>query len=105
MLSDKEIKTILKDLNLPDHGDKAQRVWRHKEYITLYNANYDSERPVCASVLVQRLAAIEKSQAYDRLKRKITDPNEHREKYKSEFDLLIETTRRRKLNKGKGTSR
>ncbi|KAI7893232.1 uncharacterized protein EV154DRAFT_502152 [Mucor mucedo] len=102
MLSDKELRTILKDLNLPDYGDKAQKVWRHKEYITLYNANYDSDRPVSAPMLVQRLIAIENAQACDKNKRKATDPNEHREKYKSEFDLLIESAKIRKLStKGK----
>lgn len=105
MQSDKEMKTILKDLGLSDHGDKAQRIWRHKEYITLYNANYDSDRPVSANVLVQRLAAIEKSQVNDKLKRKVTDSDEHKEKYKSEFDLLIEKTKIRRLtNKGKGNT-
>lgn len=96
MQSDKQMRELLRDLGLPDHGDKSLRVWRHKEYVTLYNANYDSDSPVSASVLLQRLASIEHSQMNSKLKRKPTDSGEHKEKYKSEFDLLIERVKKQK---------
>ncbi|KAG2234710.1 hypothetical protein BDF21DRAFT_433273 [Thamnidium elegans] len=108
MQSDKVMRELLRDLGLPDHGDKALKVWRHKEYVTLYNANYDSDSPVSANVLIQRLANIEHSQMNSKLKRKPTDSKEHKEKYRSEFDLLIERVKKQKSeesNKGKEKER
>jgi hypothetical protein len=58
-------------------------IWRHKEYLNLYNANYDSQSPVSASVLVQKLQTIETSHMNDKhnkLKRKNTSPEEHKVK-------------------------
>jgi E3 ubiquitin-protein ligase RAD18 len=56
-------------------------IWRHKEYLNLYNANYDSQNPVSANVLIQRLQAIEHSHMndkYNKSKRKAEDPEKHR---------------------------
>ncbi|KAI9244332.1 hypothetical protein EDC94DRAFT_629736 [Helicostylum pulchrum] len=97
MQSDKEMRELLRDLGLPDHGDKPLKVWRHKEYVTLYNANYDSDSPVSANVLIQRLANIEQSQLNSKFKRKPTDSGEHKQKYKNEFDILIQRVKKQKL--------
>ncbi|CEG83307.1 hypothetical protein RMATCC62417_17252 [Rhizopus microsporus] len=78
--SDKDMRMILRDLGLPEDGDKAQKIWRHKEYLNLYNANLDSQNPVGADVLIRRLAEMER--AYDanrnnQVKRKNTDTEMH----------------------------
>lgn len=101
MQSDKQMRELLRDLGLPEHGDRALKIWRHKEYVTLYNANYDSDSPVSAHVLIQRLASIEQSQMNGKLKRKPTDSGEHKGKYKSEFDILIERVKKQKLESNK----
>jgi hypothetical protein len=68
------------DLGLPEDGDKAQKVWRHKEYINLYNANLESHNPVSAEVLIKRLAEIERTHEANKnnqIKRKNIDSDTH----------------------------
>lgn len=68
----------------------------------MYNANYDSDNPVSANVLVQRLNSIEQlkiSDKYNQLKRKATDIDEHKQLYKSQFDELTENARRNRMAK------
>ncbi|KAG0944590.1 hypothetical protein G6F57_000467 [Rhizopus arrhizus] len=80
MQKDKDMKKILKDLGLPEDGDKAQKVWRHKEYINLYNANLESHNPVSAEVLIKRLAEIERTHEANKnnqIKRKNIDSDTH----------------------------
>ncbi|KAI7898100.1 uncharacterized protein BX663DRAFT_490365 [Cokeromyces recurvatus] len=79
MMSDKELRECLRSLNLPDHGDRQTKIWRHKEYLNLYNANVDSDNRVSAKVLIERLQAMEKLRlSNNQLKRKLTDPDEHK---------------------------
>lgn len=56
---------VPKELGLPDSGDHKVLVKRHKEYITLYNANIDSTNPVDAKVLRKRLIQREEILAND----------------------------------------
>lgn len=59
--------------------------------MNLYNANQDSHSPVSASVLVQRLQAIENSRAIQS-KRKATDPEEHKvrdQRYKRDLQWVL----------------
>jgi E3 ubiquitin-protein ligase RAD18 len=51
---------VIKEYDLPDHGDKAQLIWRYKEYVTMYNANMDSSDPVDISQLIRQLQTTEK---------------------------------------------
>jgi E3 ubiquitin-protein ligase RAD18 len=91
-------------LGLPDHGDRNLKIWRHKEYINLYNANFDSQSPVNASTLVQKLATIEQSYLNDKnnqSKRKTPDSTVHLQRYKSEFQILIEDAKKRSKKSGK----
>ncbi|CAO3680397.1 unnamed protein product [Rhizopus stolonifer] len=99
MQSDKEMKNILKNLGLPEDGDKAQKIWRHKEYINLFNANVDSHRPVGVDTLIRRLADMEKTHEMNKnnqAKRKDVDSDIHKERYRDQFSELIEATKRRK---------
>ncbi|KAI8375095.1 hypothetical protein EDC96DRAFT_497885 [Choanephora cucurbitarum] len=96
---DKEIKSLLKSYHLPDHGDRKQMIWRYTEYVTMWNANNDSESPVSAHVLVQRLQKMENSMLAEKnnqLKRKTEDPDSHRDHYKDEYSRLIDEVKRRK---------
>ncbi|KAI9468473.1 MAG: hypothetical protein EXX96DRAFT_106785 [Benjaminiella poitrasii] len=97
MMNDKELRECLRSLNLPDHGDRQTKIWRHKEYVNLYNANVDSENRVSAKVLIDRLQAIERLRSSNsQLKRKLTDPDEHRSKYADHFSQLILDVKKRK---------
>ncbi|SAM09336.1 hypothetical protein [Absidia glauca] len=60
MYKDKDLRRMLKEYDLPDHGDKAQLIWRYKEYVTMYNANMDSSDPVDISQLIRQLQTTEK---------------------------------------------
>ncbi|CAO3630942.1 unnamed protein product [Mucor fragilis] len=97
LMTDKALNTLLRSFNLSDSGDRATKIWRHKEYVNLYNANQDSHSPVSASVLVQRLQAIENSRAIQS-KRKATDPEEHKAMYADQFQALINDVKRKKGN-------
>ncbi|KAI8333548.1 hypothetical protein BC941DRAFT_401057 [Chlamydoabsidia padenii] len=55
MYKEKDLRKMLKEYNLPDHGDRAQLIWRYKEYLTMYNANMDSLDPVDISQLIRRI--------------------------------------------------
>ncbi|KAI8095054.1 uncharacterized protein B0P05DRAFT_524518 [Gilbertella persicaria] len=99
VMKDKEIKALLRSLNLPDHGDRKQMMWRHTEYVTMWNANNDSENPVSAHVLIQRLQKMESSMLAEKnnqLKRKNEDLNSHKQHYKDDYVRLIEDVKRRK---------
>ncbi|KAK4521719.1 uncharacterized protein ATC70_004253 [Mucor velutinosus] len=95
LMTDKALNALLRSFNLSDSGDRATKIWRHKEYLNLYNANQDSHRPVSANVLVQRLQAIENSRAIQS-KRKATDPEEHKAMYADQFQSLINHVKRKK---------
>lgn len=89
-------------MGLSEQGDRNTRIWRHKEYINLYNANYDSDNPVGANVLIQRLNMIEnlkETDKYNQLKRKATDLDEHKLLYKSQFQELTENAKRNRMAK------
>ncbi|CAO0793758.1 unnamed protein product [Mucor circinelloides] len=93
LMTDRALNELLRSFKLPDSGDRATKIWRHKEYLNLYNANQDSHDPVSANVLVQRLQAIENSRAMQS-KRKATDPEEHKvsdkgQRREYDGDLLI----------------
>ncbi|OBZ85977.1 Postreplication repair E3 ubiquitin-protein ligase rad18 [Choanephora cucurbitarum] len=96
---DKEIKSLLKSYHLPDHGDRKQMIWRYTEYVTMWNANNDSESPVSAHVLIQRLQKMENSMLAEKnnqLKRKTEDTDTHRDHYKDDYSRLIDEVKRRK---------
>ncbi|CEP15180.1 hypothetical protein [Parasitella parasitica] len=96
-----DLNKLLRSFNLPEHGDRAQRIWRHKEYVNLYNANSDSKDPVSAKELVRRLRAAEQSmiaEKHNQSKRKATDPEEHKATYADQYTSLINDIKRQKQN-------
>ncbi|KAI8975623.1 hypothetical protein BDF20DRAFT_914515 [Mycotypha africana] len=102
MLNDRQLTELLRSFNLPDHGDRSTKIWRHKEYISLYNANVDSSTPVSAQVLIQRLIEMERSIEKDKnnqMKRKAANPEDHKAKYASQFSELIQTAKKNRTMK------
>ncbi|KAF7730812.1 E3 ubiquitin-protein ligase rad18 [Apophysomyces ossiformis] len=102
ILKDKDLREILRGLGLPDTGDKKQMIWRHKEYLTLYAANADSQNPVSASVLLRQLQELESAYVHSRnapLKRSTPDLDQHQAKYKDNFAQLIEQARSQKRSR------
>jgi len=97
-----QLRKIMRELGLPDSGDHKVLVKRHKEYITLYNANIDSTNPVDAKVLRKRLIQREEILANDAgpaVKVDESNMEEHKRKYSPQFDSLISDAmkRRKKL--------
>ncbi|KAI9268272.1 hypothetical protein BDA99DRAFT_505340 [Phascolomyces articulosus] len=97
MQKEKDLKKTLKDLGLPDHGDKQQMVWRHKEYVTLYYANLDAEHPKEGRALIRQLQEAEEGYTNGRQHSNAQQLNveEHNRKYKNQFDELIANARKR----------
>jgi len=60
LLSEKQLRKILKGLKIPSNGDKSLMSKRHAEYINLYNANCDLEHPKSHQKLVEELKRWEK---------------------------------------------
>lgn len=50
-------------------------VWRHREYVTLYRANLDSEHPVDFATLRRQLAEAENGYVYNRNSAQKSTPN------------------------------
>ena len=74
------MRDVLRELGLPDHGDKTLKIWRHKEYINLYEANADSLNPVGFQTLRKRLDESEQcyiSSKQTQAKRKETDMTDY----------------------------
>jgi hypothetical protein len=74
------MRDVLRELGLPDHGDKNLKIWRHKEYINLYEANVDSLNPVGVKILCKRLEESEQcylSSKQSQAKRKETDTTDY----------------------------
>lgn len=46
LVSDKQLRKILKDLGLPTNGDKQALIKRHSDYILLYNSECNSSKPL-----------------------------------------------------------
>ncbi|CAO3684013.1 unnamed protein product [Umbelopsis ramanniana] len=91
------LRKVLKELGLPDKGDKNTLIRRHKEWISLYNANVDSTDPVDVRVLRKRLREQEERLAIIPDEKINSDAIEqHKRKYGSEFDDLIKAAREAK---------
>ncbi|KAI9305815.1 hypothetical protein BJ944DRAFT_61276 [Cunninghamella echinulata] len=75
MYKEKDLKKALRDLDLPDHGDRVQLVWRYKEYVALYNSNMDSDNPKDIKQLLRQLNVSEQIQFSNRMNSKRTLPD------------------------------
>ncbi|RKP37595.1 hypothetical protein BJ085DRAFT_19800, partial [Dimargaris cristalligena] len=62
IMTDKQLRKVLKDLSIPSHGDKLALQRRHTEYLNMYLANEDASHPKPIHRIVQELATWEKVQ-------------------------------------------
>ncbi|KAJ1961497.1 E3 ubiquitin-protein ligase rad18 [Dispira parvispora] len=62
IMSDKQLRKVLRDLGIPAHGDRAMLQHRHTEYLNLYLANEDSSQPKPLAQIVRDLLKWEKTQ-------------------------------------------
>ncbi|ORX43188.1 hypothetical protein DM01DRAFT_1313127 [Hesseltinella vesiculosa] len=106
MYKEKDMKRLLKDLGLPDNGDRSLCVWRYREYMILYNANMDAKDPVDFTVLLKQLKQAEHFYVTSRSssKRAMPDVSEHKEKYGDEFQMLIEKAKKRQKAKASSSA-
>ncbi|CAO3587340.1 unnamed protein product [Absidia cylindrospora] len=95
MYKEKDLRRLLRDLDLPNHGDKSQMVWRYKEYVTMYNANMDSPDPMDITKLMRQLHKAESLQFSAKMASKRPAPDH---KYGDEYKALIERARRKPNN-------
>ncbi|KAI8871741.1 hypothetical protein GQ42DRAFT_105806, partial [Ramicandelaber brevisporus] len=55
VLTEKRLREVLKELQLPAHGDRQTMQQRHQEFVNIYNANQDSREPRSYKQLVSDL--------------------------------------------------
>ncbi|XP_015202807.2 E3 ubiquitin-protein ligase RAD18 isoform X1 [Lepisosteus oculatus] len=60
LLSERELKKRLKDLNLPTYGSRQQLIKRHQEFVHVYNAQCDSLNPKSAQEIAKEVERNEK---------------------------------------------
>ncbi|KAG0052128.1 E3 ubiquitin-protein ligase rad18 [Gryganskiella cystojenkinii] len=65
VLNDKQLRKKLQEVGLSTYGDKQQMQKRHAEYVTIYNANCDSTRPMPVSQLLKQMDAWERTYELD----------------------------------------
>ncbi|KAL1922040.1 uncharacterized protein VTP21DRAFT_10682 [Calcarisporiella thermophila] len=103
--TDKQLRKILKDLNLPTNGDRQLLQYRHREFLNLHNANCDSQKPRSHAELLKELETLERIYTKEKNNKKpgrISTEQEaaaHVEKYADQFSELIEQIRQREAKK------
>ncbi|GJJ72743.1 E3 ubiquitin-protein ligase RAD18 [Entomortierella parvispora] len=65
VLNDKQLRKKLSELGLAVHGDKQLMQKRHAEYVTIYNANCDSTRPLSEAQLRRNMEIWERTYDQD----------------------------------------
>ncbi|XP_068249785.1 E3 ubiquitin-protein ligase RAD18-like [Palaemon carinicauda] len=63
LLSDKQLRQMLKEVGLPINGDKQQLSNRHRRYTTLYNVECDAAEPRPVQELLRQVEREEKEEA------------------------------------------
>lgn len=62
LLKDKQIRDMLKQVNLPVHGDRDTLIRRHREYLLQYNAEHDSDTPASSDEIARDIVKREQKQ-------------------------------------------
>lgn len=113
LLKEQPMRKKLEELGIPGWGSKQLMVKRHTEWVNLWNANCDSDRPRSKRELLQDLDTWERTQggkamnAYggpaNGIMRKDFDGVGWASKNKDEFSRLIADARRKKSNPATAT--
>ncbi|XP_042310631.1 E3 ubiquitin-protein ligase RAD18 [Sceloporus undulatus] len=117
LLSDRDLKKLLKEYGLSTQGTKQQLIKRHQEFVHMYNSQCDSLNPKSVAEIVKELENIEKTRAQLESSKpredsmtftKTQTENEideihsnYRKKHKAEFKLLIDQMNKRKEHASK----
>jgi E3 ubiquitin-protein ligase RAD18 len=103
LLKDKDLRTTLSNLGIPNYGSKVLMSARHKEYVNLYNANLDCKNPVPPRELLRRLDSWERTRIRPDAegKKREIDGEEWEKRYQVDFTDLTrvakESAKRRKI--------
>ncbi|KAJ1652157.1 E3 ubiquitin-protein ligase rad18 [Dispira simplex] len=75
IMSDKQLRKVLRDLGIPAHGDRGMLQRRHTEYLNLYLANVDASQPKPLAQIARDLLKWEKTQQNNTASVTTTNPN------------------------------
>ncbi|KAJ5356810.1 Zinc finger RING-type [Penicillium concentricum] len=106
ILRDNSLRKKLRDLGIPDWGQKQLLQRRHTEWMNLWNANCDSKQPKPKRVLLQELDVWERTQGghaavpsafttSNNVMRKDFDANEWSNNHDDDFKRLIANARKK----------
>lgn len=103
LLKDKALRDKLHALGIPSHGAKPLMERRHREWMTLWNANCDATHPKSKRELLKQLDEWERTQAYPAVQRgtkenqvanKEFDGKRWANQHANEFDSLVGKARK-----------
>ena len=103
LLKDKALREKLHSLGIPSHGNRPLLERRHREWMTLWNANCDATHPKSKRELLKQLDEWERTQAFPTVHRgpkesqvanKEFDGGQWASQHSGEFDSLVEKARR-----------
>ncbi|KAJ5405078.1 hypothetical protein N7465_006362 [Penicillium sp. CMV-2018d] len=108
ILKDNALRKKLRDLGIPDWGQKQLLQRRHTEWMNLWNANCDSKYPKSKRILLQELDVWERTQGghatapspfttSNNVMRKDFDANEWSNNHDDDFKRLIANARKKSL--------
>ncbi|KAJ5952761.1 Zinc finger RING-type [Penicillium vulpinum] len=106
ILKDNSLRKKLRDLGIPDWGQKQLLQRRHTEWMNLWNANCDSKYPKSKRILLQELEVWERTQGghavtpsafstSSNVMRKDFDANEWSNNHDDDFKRLIANARKK----------
>ena len=107
LFNETKLAKKLKELGIPSTGSKQLMIKRHKEWVNIWNANCDSNRPRGKRELLQELDSWERTQGgkapnsnglASTIMRKDFDATGWANSNKSDFSRLIADARRKKSN-------
>ncbi|KXG52689.1 Zinc finger, RING-type [Penicillium griseofulvum] len=110
ILKDNSLRKKLRDLGIPDWGQKQLLQRRHTEWMNLWNANCDSKYPKSKRILLQELEIWERTQGghatapspfttSNNVMRKDFDANEWSNNHDDDFRRLIANARKKSETK------
>lgn len=122
VMAEKELRQRLREWNLSSKGDRATLVKRHQDFVMLYNAQCDAEKPMTAAQIAKEVEKAEKTRTRECLS--LTEAStsglrfdknqteEDRDKirqsylteHQNDFSKLIANIRRRQQGKKKTTA-
>lgn len=107
MTKDVAFKKKLKELGIPDWGNKQLMIQRHREWVNIWNANCDSTQPKSKGALLKDLDIWERTQGgrapsanglSSTIMKKDFDGQAYSRRHQDDFSRLIADAKRKKAN-------